>query len=80
MEDLNPVQQLQGLKSTSLLVSQKPSYMNQCMHIDGLIPLMSTRDHPTISLFSLSTFSNFSSSMLEREDDMMMGSVAASPR
>jgi len=48
--------------------------------MEGLIPLMSPKVHPTASLFSLSTFSNSSSWLSVRSDAIITGKVSLEPK
>ncbi|KAM1480629.1 hypothetical protein ACFX2I_027754 [Malus domestica] len=52
----------------------------QCMHVVGLIPLISANVHPMAVLYSRSTLTNLSSSCAVSEEEMITGSVSCSPK
>ena len=52
----------------------------QCIHIEGLIPFMSAMVQLMALWCSLSTLTNLSSSISDKEEDMMIEKVDEGPR
>ena len=52
----------------------------RCMNIEGQIPLISAREQPITPLWGRSTLNNFSSSIIEREEEIITNKVDESPR